>query len=197
MESLIQGGQSLQRIYLEILAPALRETGTLWERGELSVGEEHTISETTQRIMSRIAPAPVAGGSGARRPSCLALAVSREEHTIGSRMVADFLRLDGWDVVFPRGNLSIRHVVEMLESDPPDLLALSVTLPENLAEAEDLISVIRERRPLRGIRIMVGGRAFQGRPTLWQKIGADATAADAEAAVRTADDLVDRRPAGS
>ena len=210
VESVIQSGQPLERVYLDILAPALRETGTLWERGELSVGEEHTISEATQRIMSRIAPspggwvAPSPGGRAAPTPgawasaggkTCLALAVSREEHTIGARMVADLLRLDGWDVVFPRGNLSIRHVVEMLESNPPDLVALSVTLSENVAEAETLIAVIREHRALRGVRILVGGQAFLGRPSLWQKVGADATADDAEAAVLMANRIVGRNAA--
>jgi len=192
VESAIRGGLSVKHVYLEVLGPALQETGRLWERGELRVGEEHTISEATQRIMSRIVPASRPSGAGPTPPTCLAVAVSREQHTIGSRMVADFLRLDGWDVVFPRGNLGIRHVIEMLEHRPPNLLALSVTLEENVAEAANLISVIRERRSLRGVRIMVGGQAFQARPFLWQEIGADGSAEDADSAVTKANELVSR-----
>jgi methanogenic corrinoid protein MtbC1/DNA-binding XRE family transcriptional regulator len=192
IQSAIRGGMSVKQVYLGILEPALGETGRLWERGELRVGEEHAISEATQRIMSRIVPVSPPVGAESRRPTCLALAISRDQHTIGSRMVADFLRLDGWDVSFPRGNLGIRHVIEMLEARPPDLLAVSVTIAENVSEAEYLFSVVRERRSLRGVRILAGGKAFQRRPSLWQEIGADGTGKDAESAVKTADGLVER-----
>ena len=189
----LRRGLSVQQVYLEILGPALRETGRLWERGDLGVGEEHTISEATQRIMSRVVPVSAPAVSGSPPPTCLACAVSQEQHTIGSRMVADFLRLDGWDVVFPRGNLSIRHVIEMLELRPPNVLALSTTLDEHVAEAANLISVVREHRSLRGVRIMVGGQAFHARALLWKEIGADGTATDAESAVTTANRVVGRQ----
>jgi methanogenic corrinoid protein MtbC1/DNA-binding XRE family transcriptional regulator len=192
VESAMRAGLSVTQIYLEVLAPALRETGRLWERGELRVGEEHSISEATQRIMSRIVPGSRAAGSRSGERRCLALAVPCEQHTIGSRMVADLLRLDGWNVVYPRGNLCVRHVIEMLQPRPPGLLALSVTLGENVGGADDLISAIRSRRSLRGVRILVGGQAFQNRPFIWREIGADATAEDAGSAVKAANELLDR-----
>ena len=110
-------------------------------------------------------------------------------------MVADFLRLDGWDVQYPGGNLSIGHVIELLGRSPPDLIAISVTMAANLPDASDLITAIRERNSLRRLTIAVGGQAFPSESRLWQDIGADGTAENAAAAVERCNSLVGRRSA--
>jgi methanogenic corrinoid protein MtbC1/DNA-binding XRE family transcriptional regulator len=192
-ESAISSGMSYNRICLDVFEPALKEAGRLWELGQLSVGEEHAISESTRRIMAKLFPAPDLAPRRQGRPLCVCLAVSREQHVIGAAMVTDFLRLDGWSVVFPGANLSIGHVSELLVTQLPDLCAISVTLPANVTEAHELIVAIRRTETLRAMRIMVGGQAFQSRPDLWQDIGADETAFDAESAVMGADRLIDRK----
>jgi methanogenic corrinoid protein MtbC1/DNA-binding XRE family transcriptional regulator len=196
VEASVREGHPLGQIYLEILEPALKETGRLWERGELRVGEEHVISMATQRIMARIfqpPAAPKAGTMPAVPPVCLIMAASGEYHVIGPAMVSDLLRMDGWEVLFPVGNMSIRHVLEMTTEVTPQLIALSVTIPEHVSGAADLIAAVRETDHLRGVRIMVGGQAFQSRAGLWQQIGAEATATDAAAAVLIANRLVSRQ----
>jgi MerR family transcriptional regulator, light-induced transcriptional regulator len=191
-EAAVRGGSSVSQIYLTWFEPALKETGRLWERGELRVGEEHAITLATQRIMSRIFVPPAPRSSGAVPRVCLILAVSGEPHIIGPTMVSDLLRLDGWEVVFPGGNLGIRHALELVEGFSPRLVALSVTIPEHLAGAADLVSAIRRRDASRSMRIMAGGQAFQARPSLWEEVGADATAPDAAAAVLIANNLIRR-----
>ena len=188
-----RSGMPYQRICLEVFEPALKEVGRLWELGQLSVGEEHAISESTSRIMAKLFPAPDSASRLQGRPHCVCLAVSRERHLIGAAMVTDFLRLDGWSVVFPGANLSIGNVSELLVAELPDLCAISVTLPENVMEVRDLTAAIRRTESLRAMRILVGGQAFQSRPDLWHDIGADETALDAESAVSRADQLLNRK----
>jgi methanogenic corrinoid protein MtbC1/DNA-binding XRE family transcriptional regulator len=177
-------GASIAQIYLDVLAPALREVGRLWALGEMSVAEEHEFSESTQRLMSFFlppAPPPV-------RPTlrCVVMPVSGEPHLIGARMVADCLSMAGIEARFTGGDLSIRHMREMLLASPPDLVALSVTLPQNLNAAADAVESLRAIRELSGTRIMVGGQAFHAQPDLWTRLGADGTAVDAAVAVQTA-----------
>jgi len=191
-DSLSRGG-TVSGIYLDLIEPALKETGRLWERGELQVGEEHSISLATQGIMSRISPPAPRRRRGAPAPSCVVLAAAGEHHVIGPTMVCDLLRADGWDVIFPGGNLSVRHTLELLKQSAPQLVALSVTIAEHAAGADDLISAIRGHSRDRAPRILAGGQAFEGRPRLWREIGADATAADAADAVVVANRLVNRR----
>lgn len=191
-DSLLRGTMGLQRVYLEVLEPALKETGRLWARGELTVGEEHMISEATQQVMGTLFPRDGVPRRDARMPRCCVLAVPREEHVIGPRMVADFLRLDGWSVQFPGGNLGLRHLLELLRESTPRVLAVSVTMAENVTIAADLVSTIREKDFLRAMRILVGGQALSLRPSLWKEIGADGTGSNAESAVAAANSLVGR-----
>jgi MerR family transcriptional regulator, light-induced transcriptional regulator len=123
-------------------------------------------------------------------PRCVVLPVSGESHLIGARMVADLLAIAGVTVRFLGAHLAIGHVREMLVANPPDLLALSVTLPSNLNTAADTIRSLREKRVLSGMRILVGGQAFEAAPALGRKIGADAVGRDAEEAVRLAQKLL-------
>ena len=184
----LDGGMDRKEIYLRVFAPALREVGRRWAAGLLSVGDEHAFSEATQRLMAHFAPGP--GSLAPGRGRCLVLAANGELHVIGARMVADFLSLAGFDVRFAGGNLSIGHALEMLRASPPALLALSVTLPECVNAAQDLIRAIRADRTLARIRILAGGEALDGHGIPASKIGADAYGIDANEAVKAALSLV-------
>ena len=187
----VSRGTGIRDLYLQVFEPALREVGRLWALGTLAVGEEHAFSEATQALMSQLYDGSDAAAAGTG-PRCIALSGSGESHIIGARMVADFLSMSGWDVRFLGGNLSIRHLRETLLAGPPDLLALSITLPENLSAAADLISAVRSEKPLRALKIIAGGQAFQDHPSLSKDIGADGTAANAESAAKVSNDLVGR-----
>ena len=186
-------GAGIREIYLHVFEPALKEAGRLWSAGELSVGEEHAISEATQQLMSEMQAGVGEPRSASGRPRCVSLAAGGERHVIGARMVADFLSFSGWDVDFLGGNLSIGHILEALAAKPPALLALSVTLEEHLNAARDLIDAVRASRRLAGMKIMVGGQAFRFRPLAWKELRADGMANDAEEAVKTAARLVGDR----
>ena len=192
VDSLSRGTMGLQRIYLEVLEPALKETGRLWARGDLMVGEEHMISTATQQIMGGMFPRDGVPRHNSRKPRCCVLAVLGEEHVIGPRMVSDFLRMDGWNVQFLGGNLGLRHLLEVLKARVPQVLAVSVTSAGGITEAADLIAAIRDKDFLRATRILVGGQAFRSRPTVWRETGADGTGDNAESAVTAANGLVGR-----
>jgi methanogenic corrinoid protein MtbC1/DNA-binding XRE family transcriptional regulator len=190
VERLSRGALGIRRTYLDVLEPALKEVGRLWAHGELSVAEEHVISQATERIMSRVYSLEGTPREATGEAVCCVLAVSSEQHLIGPRMVSDFLRLDGWNVQFLGGNLGIGHLLEVLAARPVNLLAISVTSAGNVAEAADLIATVREKDFLRATRVIVGGQAFHSRRDLWEEIGADGTGRDAESAVMTANKLV-------
>ncbi len=193
IESLSRGALGIRRTYLEVLEPALKEVGRLWAHGKISVGEEHMVSQATERIMSRIYSQEGTPRAASGEASCCVMAVSSEQHLIGPRMVSDFLRLDGWSVQFLGGNLGIRHLLEVLAARPVNLLAVSVTSRNNVTEAADLIASVREKDFLKETRVIAGGQALQSRPDLWEEIGADGTGRDAESAVVTADELIRKR----
>jgi methanogenic corrinoid protein MtbC1 len=62
-------------------------------------------------------------------------------------------------------------------------------MPINLNGASDLLRAIRGEVSLSGMRVMAGGQAFAARKLAGKDIGADATADDAEGAVKAAKEL--------
>ncbi len=184
-----ESGKSLQEIYLEVFEPSLKELGRLWAEGKVDVAREHFFSESTLTFMSQLLAEVGARRSKGR--SCLCLSVCREDHLIGMRMVADLLELDGWHSQFLGGDVCTQHILRALVDTRVELLAVSVTLPEHLGYAAELVRALRSSVPLQKVKVLVGGQALQRDKNLWRAIGGDGTAADAVEAVRTANRLVE------
>jgi len=68
---------------------------------------------------------------------------------------------------------------------------VSIGAPEQLEALASLIRRIRRTSQHRGIRVMVGGRPFEGHPDRVTQVGADATAVDAREAVVQAERLLE------
>lgn len=171
----------LKHFYLNVIWPVMYKIGELWESAQISVAEEHLATAIVGRIMAacytRFARFEITRGKA------VVSAGPNEFHEIGARMVADFLEMDGWDVTYLGANTPVGEIHEILKSIKPFMLALSVATVFNIDNAGQVVLMIRKHQETRNIKVMIGGLAFNGVPPLWQDIGADGHAADAESAV--------------
>lgn len=161
-------------VYLQVLAPALEEVGSRWQRGTATVAQEHLATALVLSIMATLAPRldepPVVG-----RSAVLA-GTDGELHAVGLRMLGDFLEADGWDIHY-LGALTPEGEVERFTADMgPDVVCLSTTLTTHLPAVRSTIAALR-RLPIPPL-IMVGGRAYGGDAAVALGLGADAFAAD-------------------
>jgi methanogenic corrinoid protein MtbC1 len=62
----------------------------------------------------------------------------------------------------------------------------------HISAVKSLIEQVRASDAAPQVKIMVGGYPFNVAPDLWQQIGADGSAQDAQAAMNTAGQLVSR-----
>lgn len=158
---------------------AQKELGRLWERAEISVGEEHLGTVVTQFVLARLgerleSPAPTRGRA-------LVTGAEGELHQVGAQMLADTLARDGWNVRFLGADTPNEAVLELVRKERPRLLALSVMMLPHVPRVEDLIRRVRETGP-DAPRILVGGGILQQIPGLWRDLGADAGGGDLETA---------------
>ena len=102
-----------------------------------------------------------------------AVSAGEELHEIGIRMVTDFFELDGWNTVYLGSNISINSVIKELRDGEANLLAISITMGNNIQFAIDLINQIKRDSVLSKIKIIVGGRVFDESKDLWRKVEAD------------------------
>ena len=108
---------------------------------------------------------------------------------MGPRLAADFLEMAGFDVRFLGANVPASHLVHMLQSDPPDVLALSITLPIHLPALRATVQAIRDAKL--DVPIVVGGHALEWDPTLANGLDAQSGGTDADALIAAVRTLVE------
>ncbi len=172
---------------LDVIQPSMYEIGRLWEKGLISVAQEHLASSIVGRVMSQLYIANMA-----TKPSkgiAVITTAPNEFHELGAWMVSDLLELDGWRVRYLGANSPLPDLVKLILDIRPQVLALSVTMPFNLDKVRDVIGTVRKNEELDSVKIIVGGGIFKTMPNIWSELGADAAAGNAREAVSVANSL--------
>ena len=185
----VRGGVTIRDLYLDVFQPVQREIGRLWQNNEISVAEEHYCTASTQSVMAQFYPQVLATPRNGRK--VVVACVGNELHEIGTRMVADFFEMDGWDGVYIGANTPTGALVEMVCRERPHLVALGITMTYHLGTASKLIERLRSDQRCSDVKILVGGYVFQQHPELWRSLGVDGSGCDAESAVAIGNELVD------
>jgi MerR family transcriptional regulator, light-induced transcriptional regulator len=184
-------GTPVRDLYLHVFQPSQHEIGRLWQMNQLSVAQEHYCTAATQLIMSQLYPLIFASERVGH--TLVAACVGGELHEIGVRMVADFFELAGWDTFYLGANMPTVSIVSTLAERRADVLAISATLTTHVGEVAELIAAVRATEHGAKVRVLVGGYPFNVAPDLWQSVGADGYAPDAQQAVQVAMDLMESR----
>ena len=182
----IHTADELKQFYLDVVWPAMYKIGQIWEANQISVAEEHLATAIVGRVMATLYPRFAL--YSVTKGKTVVSAGPNEFHEVGARMVADFMEMDGWDVTYLGANTPASGILAIIRQQKPFFIALSVATVFNLGYAREVIKMINEEQETGDVKIMVGGLAFSGMPKLWQDIGADGYAVDAESALRLSGD---------
>jgi methanogenic corrinoid protein MtbC1 len=112
----------------EVIAPALRKVGDLWEAGEISVADEHLATEITLRVLALQREAFRVRERRAARRVMLA-AVQGEHHVMGLRMAGDLLASAGYEVRMLGADLPLTSIEPIARRHAPDIFGFSATMP--------------------------------------------------------------------
>lgn len=184
----IDEGVSVKDIYLHVFQRSQYEIGRLWQLNQVSVAEEHYVTAATQLIMSQLYPRIFSNDKNGLR--LVAACIGGELHEIGIRMVADFFEMEGWDTYYLGANTPPESIVETVETRQADVLAISATMTFHVGAVANLIEQVRDTEAGRQAKILVGGYPFNVSSVLWERLGADASAPNAQEAIVVADRLV-------
>jgi MerR family transcriptional regulator, light-induced transcriptional regulator len=184
----VTSGVPIKDIYLHIFQVTQREIGRLWQINKISVAQEHYCTASTQTIISQLYQHVLSNHN--KGPRMLATCVGDELHELGMRMVADFFEMEGWDTYFLGANTPTHAILSALEERGADILAVSATLTPHISHVSTLIQSVRLNETTAQVKVIVGGYPFNLSDQLWQTIGADGYAPDAQAAIEVANRLV-------
>ena len=143
-------------IYLNLVAHAMTEIGDLWHRGDLNISTEHRATQIAFRLLARVKISYPDGNKTGL--SAIVSGVAGDAHLGGALIFADLLRFDGWDVDFLGTDTPEDAILEIVKSNEPDLLCLSVTLPDQVDAAEETVRIVKSTVP--STAIIVGGGAI-------------------------------------
>ncbi|MFI5486263.1 B12-binding domain-containing protein [Micromonospora echinaurantiaca] len=179
---LLDAGVPAERVLLDLVAPAQAEVGERWARNEWSVAQEHAATHISERVVAAIAayadPRPTRG-------RVVVACMDGEWHALPPRLVAEVLRLRGWQVTFLGASVPAAHLVSYLHRHDAHAVALACALPMRLPHAHRMIEACRRS----DVPIVVGGRGF-GADGRWARRLGVAWAPDAPSA---ADLVADER----
>lgn len=184
----VERGTSVKQIYLDVFQRTQREIGRLWQTNQISVAQEHYCTAATQMVMSQLYPRIFAGAKSGHK--LVVTCIGGELHEIGARMVADFFEMEGWDTYFLGANTPTDAILRTLDERRADALAISATMTFHVRHVAELIERVRATNWNKPPKLLVGGYPFNLSPQLWQTLGADGYARDAQGAIGVMTQLV-------
>jgi methanogenic corrinoid protein MtbC1 len=133
---------TLDALLSNVVVPFLRDVGDRWERGELSVAQEHF---ATNVLRGRLLGLARGWGAGSGRRALLACA-PEERHDLGLIAFGLALRARGWRIDFLGSDTPVESILRAAEAVSPDLLVVSATASELLDPiAGELAPLARHR----------------------------------------------------
>jgi MerR family transcriptional regulator, light-induced transcriptional regulator len=156
----MDSGLETAQIDDEIIAPALWLVGDLWERGEVSVADEHIATEISIRVLALQREAQrVAQTRGEHR--VVLAAPAGEQHIVALRMVDNLLRNAGYDVAMLGSDVPGEDLIILMHRRPPAAVCLTSTMAEPAGEVLATIGALQRRWPAMGF--VIGGSGLASR----------------------------------
>jgi methanogenic corrinoid protein MtbC1 len=151
----MDAGLSTPDIDDEIIAPGLWLIGELWERGEISIADEHLATEIALRVIALQREAQRVKWERPDHRVMLA-APAGEHHIVALRMVANLLRGAGYGSVLLGGDMPPDTIAAAAQRHEPSIVCLSATMPGGADHVLVAIHEIEQAWPVSGF--VVGGR---------------------------------------
>jgi len=182
-------GLAMDTLFVELLEPAARHLGEMWERDECDFIDVTLGVGRLQKLLAVFNCTHDLPAFNEKR-SVLMLTVAGEQHGFGISMVEKFLEAGGWQVV-SETEATPEVLAQRVRGRWFAAAGMTLSDTDNLDKVRAAISAIRSNSANPAIGVMVGGPVFNADPSLVADVGADGTAATAPTAVLMAQKLFD------
>ena len=126
----------------DVIGPAMRMVGDLWEDSDLTVADEHLATEITVRMLALQREAFRVARRRASRASCWRPSRAKR-HVVGLGMVGNLLLEGGYDVRMLGADVPLDALPAALDRHEAAVVGLTVTMPALGSVAERAVELIR------------------------------------------------------
>lgn len=142
----------MESLYVDVLTATMHEVGELWERGEITVAQEHLATASMGRIIGRLSP--LARRRGPSRGAVVLCCPPNDTHALATSLAADPIRHHGFSVFDLGGNTPVESVGHVCANHP--VLAVGVVASLRLPR-EQLVDLLARLRGQITVPILIGG----------------------------------------
>lgn len=191
VDAFLAEGVSVEAIYLDLLAPAARRLGEMWEDDECDFIDvtmglwrlQEVMRDISARVpMQRAVPPPDAG-------RVLFAPMPGDQHYFGALILDEIFARASWNSTVLTKPLR-KELLDTISREPFDIVGLTLSRDCPSAAVTNIIKAMRSVSVNPHLSILIGGRMINQNPTIVAEVGADGTGADARAALKVAQRLV-------
>lgn len=156
---------STAAVLADVVLPLLRELGAGWERGEISVAQEHFASNLLRGRLLGLAR----GWDRGAGPRALLACPRGERHDLGLVVFGLALRELGWRITFLGADTPADTIVESVQRLEPEALVFAVTDSTRLDAVAETAAGLADARTViwiggAGAAAIAGARVLGGSP---------------------------------
>ncbi len=183
-----------ENVLMEVLDPVLVLIGEEWRSTEsFTLAQAYVAAKIAEDVMYKIAENKESISKiKTFKGEAVIGNIEEDFHSLGRKMVATFLRTEGWTVHDLGNDVIAKDFVDKAVETGARVIGVSAMMMTN---ARNILKVRHEidARGLSGrIKLAVGGAIFRVCPTLASEVGADGTAPHALGAAKLFDELMEK-----
>lgn len=152
-------GKTLTKIFDDFVCPAMRAVGELWQKGKITISQEHLATRTAQNSIYKLRnslPVPQMSGKLA-----VCSAMEGDFHELPTYLAQMTIENEGWEVLNFGANTPLKCLAKEVLQHSPQLVCLSATT------VTDIEALARDYKCFAGriskleIPMILGGRVFK------------------------------------
>jgi methanogenic corrinoid protein MtbC1 len=191
VEVLLARGIARNDIYLELLGPAARMIGDMWQDDECSFADVTMVVGRLHNILNSLRGERVVALSSFDSATILLSPAPGEQHTFGIAVVDAVFQDAGWQTSLSYTN-DADDLIEQVSRRRFDAIGLSLSSASLSDVLRATIMRLRAASANPDMVVLVGGPAFEAAPQLAAYAGADAMVGKGVAAAARARELLPR-----
>lgn len=171
LKNALESGDSINYIIEQTIIPLMKRVGTLWEEGQISVAQEHYISNVIESFIGFLSKSI---NPNQHKPySVLLMTPLSEDHVLPLKLASEYFKQKGWRVFYLGKSVPLKSLESIMLRESIDVVVVSVTMDFNLRSAGHLISTIKSWELTKQPIVMIGGNAVKSDSTAKDFLQAD------------------------
>jgi methanogenic corrinoid protein MtbC1 len=163
----------------DYLDPTLQRIGGMWSQGSISLAQGYVAGKIAELVLNKAIESGEASALAEEQGVAVLGNIEDDFHALGRKMVASFLRLDGWRVEDLGNDVMPEAFVDTALKLNAKVIGASAMMLSTALNVRALRAELDSRGLSGSIQLAVGGAVFRMRPGLVDEVGGDGSAPSA------------------